>query len=392
MHFYPEKFRINDVAVRLSELGHNVKVFTGKPNYHSGLVPKKFKTKKIIIEKYKGIEIFRFPIISRGKKSSYTKRALNYFSYITNLIFYQNKIILKEFNPDYAFVYGTSPIFQILPSFFSKQKKMKVVLWYQDLWPETLYDLKIIRNFFLKRILNYLISKIYKKTDFILVQSMPFKKYMIEKGYKNKTFLYENPCEKINIRNNKINNKSKIITYGGNLGKAQNLNYLIKLGEYNKKNSLDILIKIFGEGSEKENLKKKINEKYLQNYIKVFGFLEDSKFYKELNKSDYLAISLASGEAFSRTIPAKFQTYIYFKKPIISINDGALAQYISNYNVGINLRPNKFNSDLKKYKKLISNKDNYKIYSKNAHNLYVQKYELNANVKILCDFFYKNLK
>ena len=46
MHFYPEKFRINDVAVRLSELGHNVKVFTGKPNYHSGIVPKKFKTKK----------------------------------------------------------------------------------------------------------------------------------------------------------------------------------------------------------------------------------------------------------------------------------------------------------------------------------------------------------
>ena len=102
-----------------------------------------------------------------------------------------------------------------------------------------------------------------------------------------------------------------------------------------------------------------------------------------------MAISLASGEAFSKTISAKFQTYIYFKKPIISINDGALAKYISNYNVGINLRPNKFNSDLKKYKKLISNKDNYKIYSKNAHNLYVQKYELNANVKILCDFFIK---
>ena len=79
MHFYPEKFRINDVAVRLSELGHNVKVFTGKPNYHSGLVPKKFKTKKIIIEKYKGIEIFRFPIISRGKKSSYTKEPLIIF-------------------------------------------------------------------------------------------------------------------------------------------------------------------------------------------------------------------------------------------------------------------------------------------------------------------------
>ena len=35
-YFWPENFRINDVALGLKEKGHEVEIITGKPNYPTG--------------------------------------------------------------------------------------------------------------------------------------------------------------------------------------------------------------------------------------------------------------------------------------------------------------------------------------------------------------------
>ena len=65
-HFWPENFRINDLAFKLFENGFKVNVFTGKPNYHTGKINKKYKGLSPKISKFKKIEIIRFPIFSRG--------------------------------------------------------------------------------------------------------------------------------------------------------------------------------------------------------------------------------------------------------------------------------------------------------------------------------------
>ena len=35
-YFWPENFKINDIALALIERGHEVSVLTGKPNYPTG--------------------------------------------------------------------------------------------------------------------------------------------------------------------------------------------------------------------------------------------------------------------------------------------------------------------------------------------------------------------
>lgn len=42
-YFYPENFRINDVAAALAEQGHRVKVLTGLPDYASSKVPREYR-------------------------------------------------------------------------------------------------------------------------------------------------------------------------------------------------------------------------------------------------------------------------------------------------------------------------------------------------------------
>ena len=80
-HFWPENFRINDIAVKLKKLGVEVNVFTGKPNYPDGLIKPKYQSLIPKKDKYSGIDILRFPIVSRGK-AGFLRLALNYFSYI----------------------------------------------------------------------------------------------------------------------------------------------------------------------------------------------------------------------------------------------------------------------------------------------------------------------
>lgn len=64
-YFYPENFRINDVAAALAEQGHRVKVLTGLPDYASSKVPREYRFFRRRRESWNGVEIVRVPTLSR---------------------------------------------------------------------------------------------------------------------------------------------------------------------------------------------------------------------------------------------------------------------------------------------------------------------------------------
>ena len=111
-HFWPENFRINDVTIKLKSIGINVNVFTGKPNYPSGIIKSKYKSFLPIKEKYKNIDILRFPIYPRGN-ANFIRLSLNYLSFILSSCFFS--FFYKKKFGEFFFIYATSPIFQAFP-------------------------------------------------------------------------------------------------------------------------------------------------------------------------------------------------------------------------------------------------------------------------------------
>ena len=114
----------------------------------------------------------RVPIISRGR--SRLKLILNYISFVFSATFYGMMKINRD-NFDVIFVYEPSPITVCLPAIFISRKRIPIVFWVLDLWPDSLFDLGI-KNKFIINSVKLLVKYIYSKCTLILGQSKTFVK------------------------------------------------------------------------------------------------------------------------------------------------------------------------------------------------------------------------
>src|SRR5690606_21848845 len=116
-YFWPENFRINDIAVGLKELGHEVIILTGLPNYPHGQLYDGYSNDGVD-EYWNGIKIYRCRIIPRG--SGGLKLFLNYISFVWYGYKKVNKI---EENVDRILVYESSSITVGLPAIHALKKR-----------------------------------------------------------------------------------------------------------------------------------------------------------------------------------------------------------------------------------------------------------------------------
>ena len=252
-HYYPENFRINYVIDQLKKK-NKLLIFTSNPHYNlSKKIINRYNKSYPIVTKKNNVEIVRFPVLFQ--KKNYFSTFLNYISYIISSSFFL--FFFKKKNIDIIFVYATSPIFQALPAILYKfLTKKPLVIWVQDLWPEVLQDLKVPFSNFITFLVNPIINWIYNRCDVILCQSSSYKK-KIYKLTTTRTILFENPSDV--IRKKIIYNFDKNyfrVLFAGNLGDAQDLKTLIKLGLILKKNKKKIIIDILGDGKNFLFLKK----------------------------------------------------------------------------------------------------------------------------------------
>ncbi len=382
-HFWPENFRINDIAIKLSKK-NNVYVVSSWPNYNFKSTRKIFKYG---FENFKGLRIIRVPTLKRKKNEKYNI-VLNYLSYILGSLFIKKYIENVKF--DAVISYATSPIYQSIPAIiYSKLNKSKLFLWVQDLWPNVLKDLNIIKNIFILKILKISVEYLYKKSDVILAQSEKIRD--IIKKSKKETILFYNPSNIKKFKRHKIDlKKNKKIIFAGNIGKAQGLENLVEIGKFIKQKKLLIHFEIIGEGSNKKYLQNLVKDSGLNKIIIFRNYMKTAQLEKHLLKAHGLLVSLGNGEALSVTIPAKFQTYIAYGKPIFTLGDNIVSNIVKKHKIGFTLNKNNFKRSINSFLKINTNRMN-KI-TLTCENLYKKDYELNKSVSELEKLIFKMTK
>jgi hypothetical protein len=384
-HYYPENFRINYVVNQLKKK-NKLLIFTSNPHYNlSTKVIRRYNKIYPTVTKKNNVDVVRFPVLFQ--KKNYFSKFLNYISYIINSSFFL--FFFKKKDIDIIFVYATSPIFQALPAILYKfLTKKPLVIWVQDLWPEVLQDLKVPFSNFITFLINPIINWIYNSCDVILCQSSSYKK-KIYKLTKSRTILFENPSDVIRKKINYNFNKNIFrVAFAGNLGDAQDLKTLIKLGLILKKNKKKIIIDILGCGKNFLFLKKNIEKYQLAKYLNLHGYVQRQQLSNFYNKSSALLIMLLPGAGISKTIPAKFQTYLAYGRPLLVCSNGEVSQIVKKNNLGLSCISGNVNmlyQNIMLLKKM--NLKKYNQICRNCFNIYKDRYLITKKNKELINIF-----
>jgi glycosyltransferase involved in cell wall biosynthesis len=338
-YFWPESFTINDTASALAERGVEIEVLTGKPNYPEGRLYAGYKLLQVQRESYGSVNIVRIPIVTRGNKNP-LRLALNYISFIFSGMLL-GPWLLRRSAASVILVYCPSPLLQAIPALIiGKLKKIPVVLYVQDLWPESLTATGYVKSRLLINLVSWVVKVIYRQVDLILISSRPFEEPI-------KRFRTSAPIEYLpnsvdkDLGNPESGEKPYLpvfddgfcVVFAGNIGSAQAVSVIVDAAQQ----LIDIAAIKFvmlGSGSELDWMQQQVKDKVLTN-LHLMGRFPASTMPYLLSKASALLVTLADQSIFAMTVPNKIQAYMAVGKPIIACLNGEGARLIRDADAGV---------------------------------------------------------
>jgi colanic acid biosynthesis glycosyl transferase WcaI len=341
-YFWPEEFRINDLALGLRSRGHEVTVFTGKPNYPGGRFFPGYGFFGRTSEDYRGVRVLRAPLIPRGPGSR-PRLIINYLSFALM------GSLLAPFrctgDYDAILVYEPSPVTVGLPALVLKRaKRAPLLFWVQDLWPETLAATGVVRSPWILELVAGLVRFIYRHCDLVLVQSRAFVPNIEALGVAARKILYyPNSAEAIYrplpvelerpAGERPLRGKFSVV-FAGNIGIAQDFETILSAAE-ELRGERDIHWNIIGDGRMQGWVESEIGRRRLGDTVHLLGRHPVESMPRFFAAADAMLVTLARDPVFALTIPSKVQSYLACGRPIVAALDGEGARIIEESGSGI---------------------------------------------------------
>lgn len=340
-YFWPENFRINDLAIGLLERGHNVTVLTGIPNYPDGKFFEGYKFFNKSVENYLGVKVLRVPLVPRGKGGG-LRLALNYISFAFCASLLGPFYCREKF--DLIFVFEPSPITVGLPALVLKKlRSIPIMFWVQDLWPESLSATGAVRSEKIITIVTWLARMIYKGCDKILVTSRAYLGKIERLGVSSDSLcyfpqsaeeLYQPLVMESNAPEHGLMPTGFRVIFAGNIGAAQDFGTILDAAERLKDYS-EIHWVIIGDGRMRTWVEQQVKERGLSRSFHLLGRypLESMPHFFAL--ADVMLVTLKREPIFALTLPGKIQSYLACGKPVIAALDGEGGHLIEESKAGL---------------------------------------------------------
>jgi glycosyltransferase involved in cell wall biosynthesis len=334
--FYPEigsaGNRMKNIFQLLQEKGYEVNVLTTEPTYpnKSLYTDQKFWNDETLNHD---------PAINRVKikNRKYSRSIFNRLIYYLEMAFRMFLYVIKDKNRYDVIFVSSPPIFVGFVGLFAKYLyKSKLILDIRDLWPESLRGVGVLNYNFIIGFFGMLEKFLYKLSDQIIVNSMEFKEFIINKSgvspdkigfMPNAARLSEIPVITHAAKDGRI----KVI-YTGNIGLAQDVDVLKELAFSLKDENIDLSIVGYG-----------IKKNELADFVRANN-LTNVSFYSPVTRSDVFTIklehdigfvSLNDKEVFDTVLPGKIVDYMTCGLPIVASVSGYAKRVIEEEKVGL---------------------------------------------------------
>ena len=294
-------------------------------------------------------------------------------------------------------LYSTPPItFVSVIEKIQKRDNAYAYLLLKDIWPQGPIDIGALTETGVKGLVTRYFKrkeqKLYEISDFIGCMSENNRKYLIEKSGvdKNKIEICPNSIKVRNRlefdkdeirRSNGLPIDKTIFVYGGNLGVAQGIDFIISCLEKNEENK-DSFILIVGSGTEYNRLAQWFEKSNPQN-SKLISHLPKEEYMKVMAACDVGLIFLDHRFTIPN-FPSRLLSYMEGEMPVLAATD-------PNTDVGTVIEEGKFgywceSNDSEKFVKLMNRFSDYSRrheMGENAYRFLINHYDVSRTYKII---------
>jgi colanic acid biosynthesis glycosyl transferase WcaI len=307
------------------ERGHGVTVLTGMPGYHALGPLEKYKGKKRIKEDMEGMEVVRVAM-PQLPRHLMVGRALWQFGGAWAL-FLAGLGLPKA---DAAIVYSPPLPLGLTAWGLKKLQGLPFILNVQDLFPQSIIDLGLLRNRWLIRFFEGMERFVYRRANIITVHSEGNREHVMRK-------LDEGQAEKVKVIPNWVDvhfiqpgprmnwfreahglGDAFVVSFAGVLGYSQDLDVVLDAARILEDGGWrsEILFLIVGDGVERPRLEAKARQMGLNN-VRFLPMQPREKYPAVLHASD---IGLATLHAEVRTpvVPSKILSIMAAGRPVVA--------------------------------------------------------------------------
>lgn len=387
-HFYPDNFRVNDIAKELVSKGHNVTVLTSLPDYATGKVPDDCKGLKNRKTEWNGVKVIRS--FSVARRSGVVFRMLNYVSFFVSATL--KAFFMKE-KFDVVMCYQTSPVLMANAArTYAKKNKVPFFLYCLDLWPESLKAWHVGEGNPLFTLISAYSKGIYNSADFLGVTSEPFIEYHedVNKVPTDKIVYLPQHAESLDLKPKAFDGKT-VFAFGGNIGSVQNIECIIRaVAEI--KDIENYSVEIYGDGSELENCKKLSTELGTDEKITFFGRVDWATLKEKYENVDAFLLTLKPEGIIGQTIPAKLQEYMSGARPVIASIEGAAEKVITDSECGICVAADDGDALAEAMKDFVLNREKYALCGEKGKKYFTEHFTREKFITDLESYFESIMK
>ncbi len=297
-------------------------------------------------------------------------------------------------------VYSTPPItFARVVNYIKERDNAKTYLLLKDIFPQNAVDLGMLQqNGILHRYFKSKEKKIYHISDYIGTMSPANSKYIIENSWVPAEKVEVNPNtiepieiilstqEKVNIREKySLPTNKTLCVYGGNLGKPQGVDFLLKC-ILNNENSEESFFLIVGSGTEFSRIQDFFNQHKLKN-SKLLNSLPKEEYDTLIHACDVGLIFLDYRFTIPN-FPSRLLSYLQASLPVVAATDTStdIGEVISKGEFGYWCPSNDvtaFDSIIKK----LNNENLRKELGANARAFLLQNYNVERTYETIIKHF-----
>lgn len=334
----PGGTRHHEMARYLSDMGHEVTVLAGGVSYltgegtgDDGWLGKQRDDR--------GVRIWR-PFTYRGWHRSFVHRVFSFFSFMVS------SFLAGLTVPSVDLVWGTSPpLFQAVSAWLlARLKRAPFVLEVRDLWPLFAVEVGVLRNQTLISLSRWLERFLYRRADWIVVNSPGFVEHVRARGGDPVTLIpngvdvamFDPQASGEDFRRKHSLGEGFLVLYAGAHGLSNDLGVALEAASQLSDSEVELVF--VGDGKEKAGLKQAAQAMGLTN-VHFIDPIPKADMTEALAAADACLAILKPIEAYKTTYPNKVFDYMAAGRPVLLAIDGVIRQVVEEAGAGVFVAP-----------------------------------------------------